>query len=403
MDDIRTFFVESFSHKIYWLLFSFTAVGAAGAAIGTFMVFFYRNMGLSLDQIGKMGAVCGIASLAAAYFASIYVDRWHPLRVITYLSVFGVVGVAMGWMWVFVNLPGNYFFWLSLGSGVIANFLGAFTIAGSMPLFYKMFPQSRFGQFCSAQSILVSIVGLGSGVCAGLYIDIVKYFCDGSDFAYRLIFIWSTVIGIVYAAIIVAAYKIWYRLGGDRHFHPPAPWNPSGVEQSEVVPTVGPQSRWLNISFRLFNAVMAVSAIGILPLMYWMYRKHAMLAFSLHAWLLLPLSLVAWLYWRYVENNIQRDIERSRRGEPLKNGIPHHGVFILVAADFLLVLCLWFVQVVVAINLEMESAAIIFTVANVITNFLLVGSVQLLCRIERGFSLKIDETFSPASWVANTK
>jgi MFS family permease len=404
LDEVKTFFRESFSHKIYWLLFSFTAVGAAGGAIGTFTVFFYKNsMGLDLLQIGKMFAACGVASLLAAYFASIYVDRWHPLRVITYLSVFGVTGAFMSGVWVFVTLPANYFFWLSLGSGVISAFLGAFTIAGSMPLFYKMFPQSRFGQFCSAQSILVSFIGLGTGVSAGLYLDIVQYFCNDANFAYRFIFLWSTAFSVLYAVIIILIYKIWYRLGGDHHFHPPAPWNPDGVEHSQVVPTIGPQSRWLNISFRLFNAVMAVSTIGILPLMFWMYFKHTMVAFSWHAWLLLPLSMIAWLYWKYVEKNIQRDIEKSRRNEPLKNGIPHHGVFIIVASDFLLVLGLWFVQVVVAVNLNMDFAAIIFTVANVITNFMLIGSVQLLCRIERGFSTKIDEIFSAASWEANPK
>lgn len=395
--EIRTFFRESFAHKIYWLLFLFTAVGSASGAIGTFGVFFSKDMGLSLDQIGKTGAITGIASLSAAYFASIFIDRWHPLRVIVYLTVFGIVGALMNWVWVFVTLPGNYFFWLSLGGSVISAFLGAFYMAGSMPLFYKMFPQSRFGQFCSAQALLRSFIGLGSGVISGLYIDVIKYFCNGSDFAYRFIFLWSTAFTVVNAVIIVCTYKMWYRLGGDSHFHPPATWTPSGFEEMPVVPIVGPQSHWLNISFRLFNAIMAVSVIGILPLMYWMYSKHAMFAFSWHAWLLLPLSLLAWLYWIYVEKKILRDIERARMNEPLQNGIPHHGVFIIVAGKFLFVLGLWIIQVIVAVNLNMEMGAIIFTVANIVTNFMLIGCVQFLCRIERGCSTRIDVMLAEAS------
>jgi hypothetical protein len=63
---------------------------------------------------------------------------------------------------------------------------------------------------------------------------------------------------------------------------------------------------------------------------------------------------------------------------------------IIVAGKFLFVLALWFIQVIVAVNLNMETAAIIFTAANIITNFMLIACVQLLCRIERGFSSRID-------------
>ena len=161
-----------------------------------------------------------------------------------------------------------------------------------------------------------------------------------------------------------------------------------------IVPTVGPQVRWLNISFKLFDAIMAVSVFGIPLLMCWMYYKHSMVAFEWHAWLLFPMSVIAWIYWKIVKKGIRRDMERSLNGEPLRNGIPHHGVFIFVAGNFLLVLGLWFVQVVVTVNLHMELGAIIFTAANIATDFLLIGGVQTLCRIERGFSTTLNENLS---------
>jgi hypothetical protein len=125
--------------------------------------------------------------------------------------------------------------------------------------------------------------------------------------------------------------------------------------------------------------------------MCWMYYKHAMVAFAWHAFLLLPLSLAAWIYWKIIERGIRRDIASARNNEPLRNGIPHHGVLIITAIKFLLALGIWICQVLMAVNLNMESGAIVFTAANLITNFMLVGSVQLLCRIERGFSVKIDQ------------
>ncbi len=391
---LRDFFKESFTHKIYWLIFFFTTFTAVNGAINTFNVFFYKNMGLSLLQIGKMSAITGIAALLAMYLASIYIDRWHPLRVTVYVVVFGVVGNLMNWKWLFISLPGEYFFWLTLGVGVITAFAGAIGAAGNMPLFYRLFPKSRFGQFCSAQSIVRSVFGLFAGIAAGLYIDFVKYLAGGSDFAYRFIFVWQTIGSVVCSIVIIIAYREWYRLGGDARFHPPATWNPQGTEEMAIVSTVGPQLRWLNISFNLFNAIMAVSVFGIPILMCWMYYKHAMLAFEWHAWLLLPMAVVAWIYWLIVEKGIRRDMNRAINGEPLQNGIPHHGVFIFVAGKFLLVLGLWFVQIVVTINLNMELGAIIFTTANIVTDFFLIGAVQLLSRIERGFSTTIDKNLA---------
>jgi hypothetical protein len=106
------------------------------------------------------------------------------------------------------------------------------------------------------------------------------------------------------------------------------------------------------------------------------------------------MSVIAWIYWKLVEKGIRRDMQRSLNNEPLKNGIPQHGVFIFVAGKFLAVLGLWFVQVVVTVNLHMELGAIIFTAANIATDFLLIGGVQTLCRIERGFSTTLNENLS---------
>ncbi len=158
-----------------------------------------------------------------------------------------------------------------------------------------------------------------------------------------------------------------------------------------IVPTVGPQSRWLDITLRLFNAIMYVSVFGTPALMYWMHYKRTMTAFSWHAFLLLPLSIAAWGCWLLVQKRIRADIARINRNETPRNGIPHHGVLLIIAIQFLLALGIWAGQVVVAVNLNMEKAAIIFTAANIITNFILVGSVQLLCWVERGYSVKIDE------------
>ncbi|MEI6423642.1 MAG: MFS transporter, partial [Lentisphaerota bacterium] len=333
---IKTFFRESFSHKFYWFKFLSTSFSAIVGAIGMFSIFFNREMGLSLDQIGKINAIGSIAMMAAMYFMAIFVDRWHPLRIWVYGVVFGVLSNFMSMVWIFVTLPGNYFFWMNLGNVLIGTFLGALVGVAGLPSEMRIFPQSRFGQFCSAQAMLRSIFSMISGILAGLFIDLVRNLCHGSDYAYRFIFLWITVFSAISAIFTIKVYREWYRLGGDRHFHPPAPWSPSGIEEMPVVPVVGPQTKWLNISFILFDGIMGLSVLSIPALMWWMYSKQQMFAFKWYGLAVLPFCILGWLCWMVLKRKIRSDVAAAKEGSPLRNGIPHHGMLILLGSKFLL-------------------------------------------------------------------
>ena len=393
MKGIKTFFRESFSHKLYWFRFISASFSAFAGAIGIFGIFFNREMGLSLDQIGKLGAIGSIASMAAMYCMSIFVDRWHPLRITVYGALFGVLGSFMSMVWIFVTIPGNYFFWLNLSNVLIGTFLGALVAVATFPSDMRIFPQSRFGQFCSAQAMLQSAFTVIAGILAGLFIDVVRNLCHGSNYAYRFIFLWITVFAGISAVFRVMSYIEWHRLGGDKHFHPPAPWSPSGIEEMPVVPIVGPQTKWLNISFLLFDGLMGLSVLSIPVLMWWMYMKQQMFAFKWYGLAVLPLCVAGWLCWIVLKKKIRRDVTAAKTGSPLRNGIPHHGMLIILGSKFLLAVGVWVCQVLVTVTLNMESGAIVFGIANGITNFLLIGTLYLMCRIERGFSVTVDEKF----------
>ncbi len=393
MKGIKTFFRESFSHKLYWFRFISASFGSFAGAIGIFGIFFNREMGLSLDQIGKLGAIGSIASMAAMYCMSIFVDRWHPLRITVYGALFGVLGSFMSMVWIFVTIPGNYFFWLNLSNVLIGTFLGALVAVATFPSDMRIFPQSRFGQFCSAQAMLQSAFTVIAGILAGLFIDVVRNLCHGSNYAYRFIFLWITVFAGISAVFRVMSYIEWHRLGGDKHFHPPAPWSPSGIEEMPVVPIVGPQTKWLNISFLLFDGIMGLSVLSIPVLMWWMYMKQQMFAFKWYGLAVLPLCVAGWLCWIVLKKKIRRDVAAAKTGSPLRNGIPHHGMLIILGSKFLLAVGVWVCQVLVTVTLNMESGAIVFGIANGITNFLLIGTLYLMCRIERGFSVTVDEKF----------
>lgn len=390
---LKTFFREAFSHKFYSFKFLSTSFAYAGFAIASFNIFFNREMGLSLEQIGYISAISSIAMMAAMYLMAIFVDRWHPLRICVYGAVFGVLGYFMYMVWIFVTLPGSYFFWLNLGNVLIGTFLSALVGVAATPSQMRIFPHSRYGQFCSAQAMLRSTFTVIAGLLAGLFIDAVKYFCNGSDYAYRFIHVWLTLFAAVSAVFMVLVYREWYRLGGDKHFHPPAPWNPQGIEELPVVPIVGPQTRWMNLGLLLFDSIMGLSVLGMPFVMWWLYNRHAMLAFKWYGLAVMPLALMAWLCWLTLKCAIRRDMASARDGLPLRNGLPHHGMMIIVAIKFLLAIGIWICQLVCCIMLNLQSGAVVFGIANVIANFLLIGLLYLMCRIERGYSVTIDETY----------
>jgi len=77
----------------------------------------------------------------------------------------------------------------------------------------------------------------------------------------------------------------------------------------------------------------------------------------------------------------------------LRNGIPHHGMLIILGSKFLLAVGVWVCQVLVTVSLDNESGSVVFGIANGLTNFLLIGGLYLMCRIERGFSVTVDEKY----------
>ena len=388
---IKTYFSECFTHKLYWLLFASSSILATSGVIGMFGVFFNREMGLSLDHIGKLGAVSGVFSLVAIYIAAVFADRWNPLRILTHLRVFAVIGMVSSWVWLFITLPGDYYFWLAMGGGIIGTFQSTLAGAVEFPMMMRLLPQSRFGQFCSAQAMIQCVFRLVTGVAAGLFVDAMKWFCHGSDYAYRLNFVWTTVFGALGAATTVWLYIYWYRLGGDFHYHPPAPWSPTKKEELAVVVTVPPQSRWVNCSLYFFHAIMASSVLGLPVVMWWMRHQDTPVAFRWFLVLILPLTLAVWIFWVIVERGVRRDMSDCKAGLPLRNGIPHHGILMTVSTKYLFFQAMWFAQVVIAVNLKMETAALIFGLAGVISNTLLIVCVWLNCRIERGRSLVLDQ------------
>ena len=393
---VKTFFAETFSNGWYRLFFVWLALPALARGINIFGVFFAMEMGMTLDNIGKQGAIWSATSIFAMYLAARFIDRWHPLRVQVYLSIFTVITGVSSWVWIFVTLPGNYFFWLSTAGNFISVFLAALATVSSLLIQMRILPKSRFGQMCSGYGLVSSVFTFVASLMAGLFLDAIRWMYFGSahspEFAYRFNFLWTVFFSVISAALSVRVYSRWYRLGGDKAYRAPAPWSPEQFEDMDAVPTVTPQARWLSLSLRIFGASMWIPLLSFPALVWWMNTHGALFAAHWYLQLILPLLISAWVVWIFVARGIRSDMARSLENKPLHNGIPHHGLLMVMSIASLLSLFVWLAQILITVVSKMDQACVLFGIGQVVTGFLLSGVVLLAARMERGHSNTLAST-----------
>jgi len=388
--EVRSFSRECFSHRFYWLLYAMNAFGSVAGAVYMFNIFFLRDMGLDLKQIGIYGAVGQVASVVAMYVTAIYVDRWHPLRITTYCALFSAITTVYGnWIWLPVTVPAIMFFWLNIGGTVTQVFGQNLSANAGLPLFMRLMPSSRYGQFCSAAALIRSAGGTISGLFAGAFLDWLKWLYDGSDFAYRFIFVWVSLFSIVTAVFVFKLYREWKRMGGDEGYRAPAPWNPSGFEDmSDKCRPVKVHRRWLMVALHLFTAGFTVYLLSI-PVFLILFQRHGLdRAFWWFAWVFTPLAFLVTAGWIAQVRSIQRDIATEAGGGSLRYGIPHHGVLMVMAIQGLLILPLLWLQFGWTLRLGMERELIWFGVGALTTlapNLLVLHVLRLLERQPVGF------------------
>jgi maltose/moltooligosaccharide transporter len=221
--DIRVFAKECFTIPFYWDMFLYTMFTAIGGCMWIYAVFFDRSLGLSLDQIGNLRAATLIAVACCLLFAGSLVDRWHPVRMVLYASIWGAVTGFNNLIWLVADTPSaSLLFWVLLcGMFAWAPF-SAVSQSAAAPREMLLFPQDRYGQFCGAQALVRSVGTMAGGAIAGLFLDIVRRdYGNGSLFPYRYIYFWIGLFTCLAAICNYRVYRAWKRLGAEEAYRPP--------------------------------------------------------------------------------------------------------------------------------------------------------------------------------------
>lgn len=222
---LKNYARECLQHKIYRYLFLHNIFWSLSTAVGIFGVFLYLSLGLTLDQLGKVGAAVGIVTMLLTYPAGALADRFHPLRAMFWIKIAIVATAPLGFIWIFTNYPPDVNFKIFIVFQVIAFPMALIYTATGLPMLMRILPKDKFGQFCSFNAICSAGTGAVSGIVAGLFFDwMKKLFPDavyGKDFAYRMAPLWSLPCLIVGLIFMILLYRTWKQLGGDTHYVPP--------------------------------------------------------------------------------------------------------------------------------------------------------------------------------------
>ncbi len=86
--------------------------------------------------------------------------------------------------------------------------------ASELPMFMKLLPQERYGQFCSANALIRSIGLMVGGLACGFFLDAMQRFGATPDQCYRFVPIWNFAWLLASGFFYFLLYREWLRFGG---------------------------------------------------------------------------------------------------------------------------------------------------------------------------------------------
>ena len=209
---IKKYSVECFSIPFYLYLFIGQAINTTSNACRVMFNLLYakEDLGLSMAQYGHITATVSLVMMFAYIPLGWIVDKFHPLRIF----------ILGGFLIIAANIFG--FFWChDYTTFFIVTFMisGTYVLQGAsgLPLTVRIYPSEKYGQFCSANAMIGSIVLIVANAGGGAFIDLGKKF----GYGYNLIFVWDFIFTIIATALLLVVYFKWKKYGGDKNYVAP--------------------------------------------------------------------------------------------------------------------------------------------------------------------------------------
>lgn len=216
---------DCFSHSFYLKYFSITMLFWFGTApLWTFVTFFATNaggrtdnLGMSLDEFGKIKAWANLLQLPVFILFGIVVDYLRqPLRLV--IGALGAGALILLASFFLIHSTGGFMFWWMLHSAAAAMVMGG---ASVLPIL--LLPRELYGQYASATQVFLSFGMIFAPAICGWFLQMVG--------DYRYVYLWGGVFTALAMVAAIAVWREWLRLGGPDSYVAPLPGQQQGAAQ----------------------------------------------------------------------------------------------------------------------------------------------------------------------------
>ena len=137
----------------------------------------------------------------------------------------------------FTDFTPQWNFYLQFSFIMFLMPMNALRNAAEMPMYMRLLPKERYGQFCSANEMTRSVFIIFMPAVFGFCIDVFYHGKFGltpmGDWAYRLFPIWPILWLIPSILCFGYVYREWKRRGGDKGYTPPEAGYGASVQTAE--------------------------------------------------------------------------------------------------------------------------------------------------------------------------
>jgi MFS family permease len=227
LSGIKTYFTECFIHKFYWFFFLGTAAAELSASTYPFIMLMQRKaLGLSTGQIGMIAGTAAIVVAVLLIPAGIMSDKHHPLRTTLWATGALALLYPLRFVYLFRPFTPHEAFIFEYALSVILIPASAMYAAASLPMYMRLLPSERYGQFCSAQAMVRSLLMILAGLAVGGSLDLLNGICTRHGMPLNFYFKFAPVIMWVFwltsFILLIPLYRMWKQFGGDESYQPPA-------------------------------------------------------------------------------------------------------------------------------------------------------------------------------------
>ncbi len=218
-DRFIRYFRECFSLPFYRWFFLAMACNEASTVCRTVfnVIFATETLGLTRAEFGDIMSINQVVVFAALIPMGFLVDKLHPLR--TYMAG-GVLIIAMNLFGFFFAQDYRTFFVVA----VLIALVYVVQTASKLPMFVALLPRENYGQFSSANAMVVSLFLILANTGGGAFLGWLGN---------RYLFIWDLIFTGLGLIALWKVYQAWRKLGGRDGYIAPTVENTAPVTVSE--------------------------------------------------------------------------------------------------------------------------------------------------------------------------